>query len=109
MLPKILPPNLGIVRTVKHLRQFLLDLPQAIGSQLEGGLVDWRMLALFRKTSIHLPQIGDFLAKAGEVFRDIRHLLDDTPLLAPPSLYLSPCREGNRLYLRGLKPLGAVT
>jgi len=93
VLPKILPPNLGIVGTVEHLRQFLLDLPQAIGAQFESRLVNRRVLALFRKTGIHLPQIGDFLAKAGEVFRDIRHQLDDTPLFEPPSLYLSPCRK----------------
>src|SRR5258708_5673317 len=63
------------------------------------------MLALFRKTGIHLPQIGDFLAKAGEVFRDIRHHLDDTPLFEAPSLYLSLCRRVNRLFLESRKPL----
>ena len=36
------------------------------------------MLALAGITSIHISQICDFLAKAGEVFRDISHLLDHT-------------------------------
>lgn len=75
VLAKIFPPHLGIVGTVEHLRQFLLDLAQSVGSQLKGRLVNRRMLALFRETRIHVPQIGDFLAEAGEVFRDIRHLL----------------------------------
>src|ERR1700751_1615871 len=79
------PPDLGIVRTVEHGRQFLLDLAQAVGAQLEGSLIDRIVSALFRETSVEVTQISNFLAKAGEVFRDIGHLFHHT-------LYFCECR-----------------
>ncbi len=39
------------------------------------------MPALFRETGVQVSQVGDFLAKAGEMFRDIGHPLDHTPYL----------------------------
>jgi hypothetical protein len=52
------------------------------------------MLALFRVAGIHVPQTLDFLAKTGEVFRDVSHLLNFTRycqdrrfiLLSPPEV-----------------------
>ena len=78
------PPDLGIVGTVENLRQLLFDLAQTVGAQLESRLIDGRVLALFRETGIQAAEIGDFLAKAGEVFRDIWHLFPSYALFDEP-------------------------
>ena len=80
-LTEFFPPDGGIVGTVEHLRQFLLDLAQAVGAQLERGLIDRIVPTFFRESGIQVAQIGNFLAKAGEMFRNIWHLLDHTPNL----------------------------
>lgn len=73
-----LPPNLGIIRTIEHVRQFLLNLAQPVGAQFEGGLIERIVAAFFGETGVEIAQIRNFLTKAGEVFRDIGHLLDHT-------------------------------
>ena len=70
------------------LRQFLLDLAQTYSAQLKGGLIERRMPALFREAGIQVAQIGDFLTKAGETFRDIWHLFDHT-LYLPQRRFIS--------------------
>jgi hypothetical protein len=79
------PPNLGIVRTVQHAREFLFDLAKTGGAQLESRLIESIVPALFGETGVQVAQISDFLAKAGEVFRDVGHPFDHT-------LYFSNCR-----------------
>ena len=69
------PPNLGIVGTVQDRRQFLLDLAQANRTKLKSRLIDRSVSALFGEPGIQVAQISYFLAKAGETFRDIWHLL----------------------------------
>jgi hypothetical protein len=75
------PPNLGIVGTIEDLRELLLDFAQTRGAQLERRLIDCGMSALFRQPGVEVAQISDFLAKAGEMFRDIWHPFDHTPYL----------------------------
>lgn len=72
------PPDFGIVGAIEHVRQFLFDLAQSVGAQLESGLIEGIVPSLFRETGVQVAQISDFLAKAGEVFRDIGHLFDHT-------------------------------
>ena len=72
---KPLPPDCGIVGTVENLRQLLLDFQQASGAHFQGGPVYRAVRALLRIASIEVPQICDFVAQAGEMFRDIRHIL----------------------------------
>ena len=67
---------------IHHFGQFLLDLAQAVSPQLKRSLIERGVGALAGDAArIHVPQINDFLAEAGEMFRDIRHLLNHTPYL----------------------------
>jgi len=77
-LAKFLPPDLGIGRTFEHSRQFLLNLPQAIGAGFERRLVKRTMRALIGISSVHVSEICNFLAKVREVFSDISHLFHHT-------------------------------
>src|SRR6202035_2930291 len=61
------------------------DLSKTGGAQLESRLIESIVPALFGETGVQVAQISDFLAKAGEVFRDVGHLFDHT-------LYFSNCR-----------------
>jgi hypothetical protein len=80
-----LPPDLGIVGTIQHVRQLLFDFAQAVGAQLESCLIQRIVPALFGETGVQVTQIGNFLTKAGEVFRDIGHRFDHTLyILLPP-------------------------
>lgn len=79
-----LPPDFGIVGAIKHVRQFLFDFAQTVGAQFECRLIEGIVAALFRETGVQVAQIGDFLAKAGEVFRNVGHHLHHT-------LYFSEC------------------
>src|ERR1039458_4180293 len=74
-----LPPDLRVVWTIEHVRQFLFDLAQARGGQLKSGLIERIVPALFCETGVQVAQISDFLAKAGEVFRNVGHLFHHTP------------------------------
>jgi hypothetical protein len=56
----------------------LFDLAKTGGAQLESRLIESIVPALFGETGVQVAQISDFLAKAGEVFRDIGHLFDHT-------------------------------
>ena len=85
------PPDFWIVRPVQHLRQFELDLAQAVGAQFQSSLVQRGVVALLVETGVQVAKVGNFLAEAGEMFCNVRNLLDHT-------LYL-PNRPG--LFLRG--------
>jgi hypothetical protein len=75
----LLPPNCGILWTVQHLGQFFLDFHQPVGSHFHCRLIDLTVCALPSEPRIHVPQIRDFLTKAGEVFQDVWHRFDLTP------------------------------
>src|ERR1700686_5422738 len=77
-----LPPDFGIFRTIEHVRQFLFDLAQTGGAELECRLIESIVTALFCETGVQVAQVGDFLTKAGEVFRNIGHLFHHTPYLS---------------------------
>jgi hypothetical protein len=55
------PPDGWIFRPIQHLRQFFLDLCQAVGTHLHCRLVDLAVRPLAHKPGIHVPQIRDFL------------------------------------------------
>jgi hypothetical protein len=75
------PPDFWIVGTVQHLRQFELDFAQAVGAQFQSSLVQRRVVALLGETGVQVAKVGNFLAEAGEMFCDVRHLFDHTPYL----------------------------
>src|ERR1700723_789043 len=75
----LLPPNRGILWTVQHLGQFFLDFHQPVGSHLHRRLIDLTVCTLPSKPGVHVPQIRDFLTKAGEVFQDVWHRFNLTP------------------------------
>ena len=72
-LANVSPPDCGIVRTVEHLRQFLLDLHQPAFTHIRSGSLHRTVLALLRIDNVPVPEVGDFVTKAGEVFREVRH------------------------------------
>ena len=72
------PPDLGVLGTVEHLGQFLLNLTQTSGAKFEGGLLHFAVHTLSRVTGIHVLEVADFLAQAGEEIFDIRHLFNHT-------------------------------
>ena len=71
----LFPPYSGIFGTVQHLRQFLLDLGQAVGAHFHRRLVNLTIRGFERGSLVHIPQIRDFLTKAGEMFQNIGHVL----------------------------------
>jgi hypothetical protein len=75
----LLPPDRGILWTVQHLGQFFLDFHQPVGSHLHCRLIDLTVCTLPSKPGVHVPQISDFLTKAGEVFQDVWHRFNLTP------------------------------
>jgi hypothetical protein len=75
----LLPPNCGILWTVQHLGQFFLDFHQPVGSHFDCRLIDLTVCALPSEPRVHVPQIRDFLTKAGEVFQDVWHRFNLTP------------------------------
>ncbi len=48
------PPDFGISRGIEHFREFLLDFAQAVGAQLEGGLVEGGGFRLLRALGIQV-------------------------------------------------------
>lgn len=93
-----LPPDLRIVGAVENLGQFQFDLAQAIGAQLESGLIDRIVSALFRQSGVQVAQIRDFLAKAGEMFRNIWHLFRSYALFGE-----SPANSAGRAMIVGTR------
>jgi hypothetical protein len=75
----LLPPNCGILWTVQHLGQFFLDFHQPVGSHFHCRLIDLTVCTLPSEPRVHVPQIRDFLTKAGEVFQDVWHRFNLTP------------------------------
>src|ERR1700733_14287748 len=75
----LLPPNCGILWTVQHLGQFFPDFHQPVGSHFHCRLIDLTVCTLPREPRVHVPQIRDFLTKAGEVFQDVWHRFNLTP------------------------------
>jgi len=73
--PALFPPYSGILGTVQHLRQFFLNLSQAVGAHFHRRLVNLAVRGLQRRPLVHVAQIRDFLTKAGEMFQNIGHLL----------------------------------
>jgi hypothetical protein len=69
------PPHSGIFRAVQHLRQFFLDLGQAVGAHFHRRLINLTIRGFERGSLVHIPQIRDFLTKAGEMFQNVWHVL----------------------------------
>src|SRR5450432_2581076 len=87
------PPDFWIVRPVQHLRQFELDFAQAVGAQFQSSLVQRGVVALLGETGVQVAKVGNFLAEAGEMFCDVRHLFDHTLYLRNRPVYSCAVRS----------------
>src|SRR5262249_4877296 len=92
--PEFVPPYCRIGRAIQHGGQFFLDAEQARLAQFNSRSLDRIVLAAFGIASVHFAQVSYFLAKAGEVFRDVIHCSYHTPS-SPPGV------PGSR-YFKGL-------
>jgi hypothetical protein len=71
----LFPPHSGILGTVQHLRQLFFDLGQAVGAHFDRRLINLTIRGFERGSLVHIPQIRDFLTKAGEMFQNVWHVL----------------------------------